>query len=451
MFSNLFKPKQTSTAGEMLFSKNISMSMDGKKTRRNCNVLVTGATQHYRNAHYVLPNLAQPTGSYVIMDDTDEELTIQDQTEQIFRDHGYNIQVFDINHPEKSLKYNPFKHLHEDAGILTMLDGMTQNFMKDSVVNTNIELIEARQSLLQAIAFYLYKECNLESHTFANILKVLEHADGNCENEDDTTVLDILMSDLQKKNPDHPAVKCYDSFREFRKTYPKDAKKVITDLLVNLQLFKLEPIKDLTSTNQLDLLSIGLKPTVLYIKYSSRNPAWSYPLIPVLLTQLFDTLYYTAEICYADGILPRHVRVFLNNFGAYGVIPDISRILATERKYNISCDILTDDLEAIQKAYPDDWRYIIGNCDTILYLADTKEAPEFIAKLVHSGAPKRLRAAKRSIKDSPAIIRKGAEHIAFITQLNALTQGDCAVILRGCVPLADKVLDAPSNYPECLT
>ena len=432
MLHNIFNKKERDSAPEMLFSQNISMSTDTCATRRNCNVLVTGATQPYRNAHYVLPNLAQPTGSYVIMDDTNEHTTIQDMTEQTFRDHGYDIKVFDIYHPESSLKYNPFAYIHEDADIPAMVNAITKNLAPACPETTKM-----RTALLRAICFYLHKECHKSEESLANIAKLLHKATLKDDSPDykfapDVLVaLDILFEGLKKKDPTHIAVQEYAKFKD---APAKLAPGVLTCLLVDWSCFQLDAMKDLTSTDQLNLADLGLKPTVLYIKYSSRNTAWSCPIIPILLTQLFETLYHTAETTCARGTLPVHVRAFLNNFGAYGSILDFGQKMNTMRPYNISCDILVDNIEVLKTVYPDEWFIISVDCDTIIYLPTPNVLPEFFSKLIRNEPPAGNGAVKQIIKKCPATIKKGAEPILTASHLANLKPGDCAVFIKGCVP-----------------
>lgn len=51
-----------------------------------------------------------------------------------------------------------------------------------------------------------------------------------------------------------------------------------------------------------------------------------------------------------------------------GTIPDFPSKLATMRKYNISATIMLQDISQIEAMYEDEWRTIMGNCSTYIFL-----------------------------------------------------------------------------------
>lgn len=62
-------------------------------------------------------------------------------------------------------------------------------------------------------------------------------------------------------------------------------------------------------------------------------------LAAMMYTQLFDTLYDTANFKYG-GRLPVHVRCLLDEFANIGTIPDFDKLLATMRSMEISANII---------------------------------------------------------------------------------------------------------------
>ena len=63
----------------------------------------------------------------------------------------------------------------------------------------------------------------------------------------------------------------------------------------------------------------------------------------MMYTQLFDTLYDRAINLY-KGRLPVHVRFMLDEFANVGKIPEFEKILATCRKFEISAQVILQNL-----------------------------------------------------------------------------------------------------------
>ena len=75
------KYKQTNNYNKIL-TKNVSIGLNGKKHRRNVNVLVIGGSGAGKTFSYCKPNVMQCTSSYVILDPKGE----------ILRDTGYLLE-----------------------------------------------------------------------------------------------------------------------------------------------------------------------------------------------------------------------------------------------------------------------------------------------------------------------------------------------------------------------
>lgn len=87
----------------------------------------------------------------------------------------------------------------------------------------------------------------------------------------------------------------------------------------------------------------------------------------MMYTQLFDTLYDTANFKYG-GRLPVHVRCLLDEFANVGTIPDFDKLLATMRSMEISANIIIQNLAQLKKMYDKSWEILTGNCDSLLFL-----------------------------------------------------------------------------------
>lgn len=420
---------------EIILSPNIFLSLDTRKTLRNCNVLCVSESGAAKRQKYLLPNLLQANCSYVVMD---FDGILQKETEPIFREKGYDIKVVDLQQfgnlgPVKGAHYNPFHYVRSDADIFSMVTALTMNFHVNSVVSDSYALTKARQALMQAMAFYFYKECHASDQTFSNLLELMRGYDV----EQSLPWLDLMFRTLSEKDSEHIAVKQYCLFRSGTGN-DDNAKKVIFDLACNLTAFNISTVAAFSSQDDLNLESIGLKPTIVYLTLPVVDDTFTQLFLPVFFTQLFDTLYHTAETkCEGYG-LPQHVRVLFDRFGEWGVIPYLTEKLATMRPYHISCDIITYALAILKHAYPEDWHIIIGNCDSLVWMAGRRAYDENFGAWIAKSLPKDRKSRWQRMKNCPARTNKNVRPLKSAEELKDLCAGESLVIVRGCVPFLDR-------------
>ena len=99
----------------IILTKHICMGLDGRKHRRNLNVLVVGGTGAGKTRFYVLPNILQANTSFIV---TDAKGEILRATGHLLIEKGYDIRVFDLINPGTSHGYNPFSYIRDDKDVL---------------------------------------------------------------------------------------------------------------------------------------------------------------------------------------------------------------------------------------------------------------------------------------------------------------------------------------------
>ena len=70
--------------------------------------------------------------------------------------------------------------------------------------------------------------------------------------------------------------------------------------------------------------------------------------------------------------LTYHVRCLMDEFANIGEIPEFPSKLSTMRKYNISATIVLQDNSQLQSMYKDEWRTIMANCDSTIFLGNAE-------------------------------------------------------------------------------
>lgn len=110
--------------------------------------------------------------------------------------------------------------------------------------------------LLLALIFYLKYEAPPEEQNFPMVMELLRAGDIDEENEAEGSALDDLFAMLEAKNPNHIALKYYKSYRSGS---AKTLKSIQITLAARLEKFNLESLATLTSTDELDLQTLGEK------------------------------------------------------------------------------------------------------------------------------------------------------------------------------------------------
>ena len=91
-----------------ILTQNVSIGLDGRKHRRNLNVLCVGGSGAGKTRFFAKPNLMNAATSYVCLDPKGELLR---DTGGLLKEKGYDIKVLDLINMEKSHCYNPFVYL----------------------------------------------------------------------------------------------------------------------------------------------------------------------------------------------------------------------------------------------------------------------------------------------------------------------------------------------------
>lgn len=371
------KPKSPfETDNNILLTKEVRMSLNTRQHRENLNVLVIGGSGSGKSRFYVKPNIMQLNTSYVVTDPKGELLR---SCGRLLKKAGYDIRVFNLIDMSHSNNYNPFNYVYDREGnvnksyVLKMINCLMKNTKKEGSSGGDQFWDDATQALLLAISFYLLEKAEPQDRNFGMVMKVMKLAEISEQDENMKSQLDEMMDELYAENPYSMAVTYY---KDFKKAPAETAKSILISAAVRLQAFNLPEVGNLTFTDNIHLDTLGDKKTALFVIIPSSDATFNF-LAAMMYTQLFDTLYDTANFKYG-GRLPVHVRCLLDEFANIGTIPDFDKLLATMRSMEISANIIIQNLAQLKKMYDKSWEIVTGNCDSLLFLggqeASTLEA-----------------------------------------------------------------------------
>ena len=94
-----------------IFTQHVRMGLDGKKHRRNLNILVCGGSGAGKTRFFCKPNAMQCNTSFVILDPKGE---IVRDIGGLLENKGYEVRVLDLINMHRSHCYNPFVYLRND-------------------------------------------------------------------------------------------------------------------------------------------------------------------------------------------------------------------------------------------------------------------------------------------------------------------------------------------------
>jgi len=280
--------KDPDPAQAKILTQIVRLGLNGRRHRRNLNVLVVGGTGAGKTRFFGKPNVMQCNTSYVILDPKGEILR---DTGHLLAEKGYEIRVLDFINMERSHCYNPFRYLTCDNDVQRLVTNLFKNTTPKGSQSQDPFWDNAASMLLMALVFYLHYEAPEEEQNFAMVLEMLRAAEVREEDDDFQSPLDILFDQLAMEQPDHIALKYY---RNYRGGSGKTLKSIQLVLASRLEKFNLSSLAALTMTDELDLPAMGERKTALFACIPDNDTSFNF-LVGLLYTQLFQQLYYCAD------------------------------------------------------------------------------------------------------------------------------------------------------------
>lgn len=365
-------------AANLLLTNHVRLGLDGRKHRRNLNVLVVGGSGAGKTRFYAKPNVLQGNTSFVV---TDPKGEICRDTGNLMKKLGYDVKVIDLIDMNQSFCYNPLHYITSDNDVLRLVTNLIRNTTPKSA-NTNDPFWEKSETaLLQALILYLIHEAPDDEKNFGMVMELLQAAEVREEDETYKSDLDILFDRLALRDPDHIAVKQY---RIFKMAAGKTAKSILVSVGVRLATFNLSQVTRMTNIDEMDIPAIGEKKTIVYCCIPDNDSSFNY-LIGMFYTQVFQQLYHLADHKYG-GRLPVHVHFVMDEFANIALPDDFEKLLATMRSREISVSIIIQNMAQLKYLFKDNWESLVGNCDTFLYLGGNEQSThEYVSKLMGKG------------------------------------------------------------------
>lgn len=403
------------------------------KNARNKNVLIVGGSGSGKTRFWIKPNLLQMHSSYVV---TDPKGSIVIECGNALLRYGYKLKIFNTINFKKSMHYNPFAYIHSEKDILKLVTTLIANTKGDGKEGDEF-WTKAETLLYCALIGYIHFEAPIEEQNFSTLIEFINAMEVREDDEDFQNPVDLMFEALERKNPNHFAVRQY---KKFKLAAGKTSKSILISCGARLAPFDIDELREITSYDELELDTLGDRKTVLFLIMSDTDGTFNF-LISMIYTQLFNLLCEKADDVYG-GRLPVHVRCLIDEAANIGQIPNLEKLVATIRSREISACLVLQAQSQLKAIYKDNADTIIGNMDSRVFLGGSE--PTTLKELNQALGKETIDMYNTSDTrgNSPSYgtnYQKLGKDLMTIDELAVLDGNKCILQLRGVRPfLSDK-------------
>ena len=376
------------------------------------------------------------TFRFISLDSIPTKGSIVVECGKLLQKKGYRIKILNTINFGKSMHYNPFSYIHSEKDILKLVTTLIANTKGEGKAGDDF-WVKAETLLYTALIGYLHYEAAEEERNFSTLIEMINAMETREDDEDFQNSVDIMFEKLEKRDPNHFAVRQY---KKYKLAAGKTAKSILISCAARLAPFDIAELRELTAYDELELDTLGDQKSALFIIISDTDDTFNF-LVSLCYTQLFNLLCEKADDVYG-GRLPVHVRCLIDECANIGQIPRLEKLMATIRSREISACLVLQTQSQLKAQYKDTADTICGNCDSVIFLGGKekttlKELSEALGRetidTLNTGES-RGRETSRSTN-----FQKLGKELMSVDELAVMDGRKCILQLRGVRPfLSDK-------------
>ena len=360
--------------------------------------LVIGTTRSGKGQTFVLPmirhiGLSKAKHSMVLNDPKGELL---ENSYKMLVENGYKVVVLNLRDTKKSSLWNPLqviideyvrcrKENDELDMCITMIDSVAETFTHND--KSDPIWPECAKSLMMSMILYLlqkgYENNCIEKVSLYSVYQMF--IDLGTQNEKrgsrEVNALDELFQDLQRREPQNPAVASYAASRfsagEMRSS-------IFSTLASNINIFARDTgIAKLTSGNQINFYELAdpEKPMAVFMVVPDDNPA-RWIISTLFVNQCYNTLVSLSSQCVGQK-LPQRVHFILDEFGNMPRIPSMDSKITVGAGRNLLFNLFVQDLNQLETVYDQASQTIQSNCGNVIYINSLhQKTNEYISSIL---------------------------------------------------------------------
>jgi len=330
----------------------------------NKNVLIIGGSGSGKTRFHVKPNLMQMNASYVV---TDPKGTVVCECGKMLLKGGYRLKILNTIDFKQSMRYNPFRYIHSENDILKLVNCIIENTKGEDSKGGEDFWSKAEALYYQALIAYICYEAPEEEKNFTMLLDMLNASEVREEDENFKNAVDFMFERLEKREPEHFAVRQY---KKYKLAAGKTAKSILISCGARLAPFDIKEVREMMEGDELELDLLGDRKTALFCIVSDTDTTFNF-IAAMAYTQMFNVLCDKA--LKNGGHLKHHVTCLFDEF-ANQKIPNFEHLISVIRSREISAHVIVQTQSQLKAVYKDHAETISGNCSSVLFLGGKEQS-----------------------------------------------------------------------------
>ena len=326
---------------------------------RNLNACVIGSSGSGKTRFWLTPQLLQAHSSYVCVDPKGGTL---DQCGRFLQRRGYKVRVFNSIDFSRSMHYNPLAYIKTESDVLKFVTALIANTKGDGKEGDEF-WTKAETLLYCALVSYIVFEGPEEERNLNTLVEMINSMEVREDDETFKNAVDYMFDGLEKRNPQHFAVRQY---KKYKLASGKTAKSILISCGARLAPFDIPQLREVMAYDELELDRIGDRKTAAFFIISDTTQTYNF-LVALAFSQMFNLLCERADNVHG-GRLPHHVRVLWDEAANTGQVPQLEKIVAVIRSREISLTLFYQQLAQCKAIYDKHAETILGNMDSVIFL-----------------------------------------------------------------------------------
>jgi len=402
---------------------------------RNLNCCVIGSSGSGKTRFWLTPQLLQAHSSFCVVD---PKGGILGQVGSFLQKQGYKIKVFNSIDFSKSMHYNPLSYIKTESDILKFVNALIENTKGDGKEGDPF-WTKAETLLYCALIGYIVFEGPEEERNLNSLVEMLGSMEVKEEDESFLNAIDYMFKGLEKREPEHFAVRQY---TKFRLASGKTMKSILISCGARLAPFDIGQLREIMSYDEMELDRMGDRKTATFFIISDTDSTYNF-IVALAFSQMFNLLCERADNKYG-GRLPHHVRVLWDEAANTGQVPQLEKLVAVIRSREISLCLFLQAQSQLKALYKDHAETIMGNMDSVIFLggrehSTIKELSEVLGKeTISMYTEGRTRGQSESYNQN---LQRLGKELMTMDELTTMPGDKCILQLRGLRPFLSTKYD----------
>ena len=328
----------------ILLGKNVYLPVD---KRGNTNSLVVGGSGSGKSAAFIIPNIKNMLGSYVITDPLGEQYKM---THEFLEKNGYEVKTIGIENSNHNYNYDPFNHINNDDDVNKLAEFLIgdepDDFWKES-----------SKALLKTVIFYILEKA--EKKDLLTLFYLL------------STNKEILFEKFNEFEECSKGAK----YAALLKTFPEKTYLSIASTAIMKISFVIDKISDDREfKREFDFYELKEKKMAIFIGFNESNKE-DLKIVNLAISQILSQLKSKDNV-------KEQVYFLIDGIGMFGKIQNLSSSILMARPNKLSIHLISNSINVLQIIYGDDFYSMLNSIDTqILLGTNLKNDYEYFGEL----------------------------------------------------------------------